>query len=71
MMGAWRDGPLKLVVHYQGGTPELFNLVADPGETRDIAAQHPGEVARLTAAFNAWKQALGAQEPVRGKGRKE
>lgn len=30
-------------------TPWLYDLEADPGETRDVAAQHPDIVARLTA----------------------
>lgn len=33
---------------------ELFDLKADPGETRDVSAAHPGEVAKLRAAYDAW-----------------
>jgi arylsulfatase A-like enzyme len=32
----------------------LYDLEADPGETRDVAAQHPDVVRRLSARFAAW-----------------
>lgn len=34
----------------------LFDLEADPGETRDVAALHPDVVRRLSARFSAWDQ---------------
>ena len=39
----------KLVVRWQDGTRRemLFDLTADPGETRDVAADHPARVAAL------------------------
>jgi len=33
---------------------ELYDILADPGQERDIAAQHPQVVARLRAAHEAW-----------------
>ncbi|MBW2279304.1 MAG: sulfatase [Deltaproteobacteria bacterium] len=32
----------------------LFDLAADPGETRDVSDTHPGERERLSAALDAW-----------------
>ena len=32
----------------------LFDTVADPGETKDVAAAHPEEITRLRAALWAW-----------------
>lgn len=32
----------------------LYDLDADPGETRDLAAQHPEVVKRLSARFDTW-----------------
>jgi arylsulfatase A len=43
------DGRLKLV---RGR--ELFDLTADPGETRNIATERPADVARLRTKFQAW-----------------
>lgn len=35
---------------------ELYDLRTDPGEARDVLAEHPGEVAALRAAYDAWWQ---------------
>jgi arylsulfatase A-like enzyme len=43
------DGPLKLIVAADGGEARLHDLAADPAETRDLAAERPGDVERLTA----------------------
>jgi choline-sulfatase len=47
---AWRDGRYKLV---RAPRPELYDVAADPGETRDLAASDPGRVAPMTAALDA------------------
>ncbi len=33
---------------------ELYDIQADPGQTKDIASQHPEVVARLRAAYEKW-----------------
>ena len=33
---------------------ELYDIVADPGETTDLAAEYPGVVAELRAAYDDW-----------------
>ena len=49
----------KLVVDAAGaGSVELFDIRADPAETRDLAADHPDEVARLAAALRNWQQSV-------------
>jgi arylsulfatase A-like enzyme len=35
----------------------LFDLAADPGETRNVAELHAGDLARLRAALDAWEHA--------------
>ena len=37
---------------------ELYDLAADPGETRDVAAAHPDVVARLGQAYDLWWQSV-------------
>jgi arylsulfatase A-like enzyme len=37
-----------------GGADELYDMVADPGEARDLAADKPDVVAELRAAYDAW-----------------
>src|SRR5262249_25074429 len=44
---AVRSGDWKAVRLRPGGPPELYDLRADPGETRDLAADHPEVVARV------------------------
>ena len=33
---------------------ELYDVAVDPGQARDVAAEHPDLMARLTAAYDAW-----------------
>ena len=53
----WVSEDWKLV---QGAETELFDLKADPGELRNLAAQEPGRVERMRAALQA---ALGKMAP--------
>jgi arylsulfatase A-like enzyme len=66
---ALRRGPLKLIRYWgaaPGGAPRdvLYDLVADPGETRDLAAQRPAEARRLAGLLDAWLEATGALLPA-------
>jgi arylsulfatase A-like enzyme len=54
----YRSGTKKLVVSSKGET-FLFDLVLDPGETRDRAASMPDELARLQQELETWMQTLG------------
>ncbi len=40
-------------------TGQLFDMVTDPGQTRDVAAANKDEAARLSAAVAAWKEEMG------------
>ncbi|MGH7804199.1 MAG: sulfatase family protein, partial [Candidatus Binatia bacterium] len=51
---ALRIGNLKFIEN-EGGTPELYDLAADPGETRNLAPSDPQVVGKLVAELNAWK----------------
>ena len=47
-----------------GARTELYNLVADPGETTDLAAKNPAKAAELMAALkNIWAE-TGAAMPT-------
>lgn len=60
--GAVRDGQWKLIERYDDGKVELFDVRADPGETRDLAAARPGTVRSMRAQLRAWLTSVGAQE---------
>jgi len=51
---AVRAGQWKLLCDYDGGRPMLYDLVADPGETRNLAEQHPQVTWQLVADTVAW-----------------
>ena len=68
---AVRSGPWKLFVplekftqhpHFgrgEGSQPLLFNVVSDIGSTHNVAAEHPGVVARLSALAEQARKDLG------------
>jgi hypothetical protein len=65
---ALREGQLKIVRDKPGEPWQLYDLAADPGESRDLATQREGDVARLAAAFERWQadvkqDASGRQPP--------
>jgi uncharacterized sulfatase len=51
--GAW-----KLIVSHEpnikGGEPELYDLVADPAEAKNLADKHPEKVGELARKLDAW-----------------
>lgn len=60
--GRWKllltyDGPVnryKAVHLREDKRPQLYDLIADPHETKNIAADHPGIVARLARKIGDW-----------------
>jgi hypothetical protein len=60
---AWTDNRYKLVIGESrraksGPRTELYDLVADPNETTDIASKHPDIVRRMTAQLHAWQRSV-------------
>lgn len=52
---AVRHGDYKLVVSKGGsGSPELYNLASDIGESNDLAAKEPGKVSQLQKLWDRW-----------------
>jgi arylsulfatase len=50
---AIRDSRFALV-----NNAELFDLKADPGQSKNVIADHPDETARLRAAYDAWWESI-------------
>ena len=55
---AIRDGDWKFLVNADGSGEELFNLTADPHETKNVAESEPAIAARLKSAALTWRRAL-------------
>lgn len=62
--GAIRDGRWKMVEFYETGRRELFDLQADPSESRNLALDQPDRVAAMAGALDAWRKETGARMPV-------
>nr|BFE59416.1 sulfatase [Dactylosporangium thailandense] len=60
---AVRDGRWKLVHEFEGDPDTLFDIVADPGEHRDLAAEHPGVAAALRERLLSWIAEVGGLVP--------
>jgi arylsulfatase A-like enzyme len=68
---AVRQGPWKLVlVSAMKKQPELYDLAADPGESKNVADQHSAVAAEMRRAYNAWNETLLPVLKVPGKDKK-
>lgn len=61
---ALRQGDWKLVGPAEGGW-QLFNLRTDPGETQDLATEHPARLKQLIAAWEKYAREVGVVLPDR------
>jgi arylsulfatase B len=41
-----------------GESKELYNIDKDPGQTKNIASQHPTQVAKMQAFYDQWWEEL-------------
>ncbi|MCB1021688.1 MAG: sulfatase [Acidobacteria bacterium] len=61
---AIRDGDWRLVEFYQDKHVELYNLAEDLSEEHDLAASMPEKAEELRAKLHAWREQVGAQDPL-------
>jgi arylsulfatase A-like enzyme len=52
------DGDWKLLVNADGAGAELYDLAADPNETRNRAADRPEVAAKLKDQALAWRKSV-------------
>lgn len=63
--------PARLEQQWLGGAGQrqvLYDLAADPGETNNVAAQHPEDVQRLDSALRRWLRDPGSVERMATEG---
>lgn len=58
-----RTADWKLVRATRPRAQTLYDLVRDPGETRDVSKDHPREAARLASALDQWLEATRKEAP--------
>jgi uncharacterized sulfatase len=61
---AIRDGKWKLLVKRDGSRAELFDVVADPNETNNLAEKEPQLAKKLSDEVIAWDNSI-PQKPVK------
>ena len=61
---AVRRGDWKLLVDFETGRGELYDLKADPGEGRNVAAENAKVVTELRGEIAAWVKSRGAKLPT-------
>jgi arylsulfatase A-like enzyme len=60
---AMRTGKWKAVEFLEGRRVELYDLEADPGETRDRSAEFPEITEQMRRSIHAWQQRVNAPVP--------
>ena len=63
--GAVREGRFKLIEWFDDGSLELYDLEADIGESRNLAATMPKKAQALQAKLAAWRRECDAAMPRR------
>lgn len=56
------DGRFKILSTDRGESFALYDLVADPGETQDVAEQNPEVHRAMIAAVSAWRESCAASD---------
>lgn len=63
-VSAIRARDWKLLEFFEDNHVELYNLRDDLGETRNLAADHPGKADALRDQLHAWRESVGAMLPA-------
>jgi len=55
---AVRHGPWKLLCDFDGGRPQLYHVISDPGESKNLAQANPETAKELTDKVTAWYRSM-------------
>ncbi len=53
------DNRYKLISQDAGKTYQLFDLISDPGETKDLSSDNPEIIKRMSSALERWRRSCG------------
>ena len=67
---AIREGDYKLITRYDDDSLELYNLISDIGEERNLAETQPKTALAMKNRLDAWLTTAGARMPKRIQGTK-
>ena len=59
-----RKDDWKLVYYYETGRKELFNIRTDISEERDLSAEEPERVEKLSEKLGNYLREVGGQRPI-------
>ncbi|WPP49401.1 sulfatase family protein [Catalinimonas niigatensis] len=59
---AVREGAWKLLCDYDGGRPELYHIVNDPGETHNLADEHAERAKSMIQEVTSWYASMPASQ---------
>ena len=62
--GAVREGHWKLVIPYETGELELYNVVSDIGETKNLVEKQPEMAQAMHQRFKQWIKESGSLMPT-------
>ena len=62
--GAIREGSYKLIEYYEDGRRELYDLKADPSESRNLIRDKAALAIPLVAKLAEWRAEVGARMPI-------
>jgi choline-sulfatase len=65
------EGDYKYIYHQCGGIEELYDLVSDPGEKRNLAAENPERTERFRERLVLWCRGQGDKDMLDGAGLKK
>ena len=60
---AMRQGKYKVLCDYDGGRPELYDVVSDPGESNNLATSHPELTKQLANKVANWYRTMPTTTP--------
>jgi uncharacterized sulfatase len=63
-VSAIRTREWKLLEYLEDGRLELFDLVRDPGEQRNVAGEQAARAGEMKRRLQAWREQAGVQMPV-------